>query len=75
MPLFKKKAEMPTPEEIEAGKVKSYKDLIAPSDVRRGITFSAIRIAAFGRSVHTQKPLKKIHRKLLCCASSVNLTV
>lgn len=27
MPLFKKKAEMPTPEEIEAGKVKSYKDL------------------------------------------------
>ena len=29
MPLFKKKAEMPTPEEIEAGKVKSYKDLIA----------------------------------------------
>ena len=69
MPLFKKKAEMPTPEEIEAGKVKSYKDLIAPS------VFSAIRIAAFGRSVHTQKPLKKIHRKLLCCASSVNLTV
>ena len=33
MPLFKKKAEMPTPEEIEAGKVKSYKDLIAPSVV------------------------------------------
>ena len=26
MPLFKKKAEMPTPEEIEAGKVKSYKE-------------------------------------------------
>ncbi len=74
MPLFKKKAEMPTPEEIEAGKVKSYKDLIAPSVVsfRRS---PAIRIAAFGRSVHTQKPLKKIHRKLLCCASSVNLTV
>ena len=34
-----------------------------------------MRIAAFGRSVHTQKPLKKIHQKLLCCASSVNLTV
>ena len=33
MSLFKKKAEMPTPEEIEAGKVKSYKDLIAPSVV------------------------------------------
>lgn len=33
MPLFKKKAEMPTPEKIEAGKVKSYKDLIAPSVV------------------------------------------
>lgn len=79
MPLFKKKAEMPTPEEIEAGKVKSYKDLIAPSVVsfRRspGYYILGIRIAAFGRSVHTQKPLKKIHRKLLCCASSVNLTV
>lgn len=24
---------------------------------------------------YTQKPLKKIHRKSLCCASSVNLTV
>ena len=75
MPLFKKKAEMPTPEEIEAGKVKSYKDLIAPSVVSFRRSPGYYIIAAFGRSVHTQKPLKKIHRKLLCCASSVNLTV
>ena len=33
MPLFKKLAEMPTPEEREAGKVKSYNVLIAPSVV------------------------------------------
>ena len=54
MPLFKKKAEMPTPEEIEAGKVKSYKDLIAPS------------VVSFRRSPGYY---------ILCCASSVNLTV
>ena len=52
MPLFKKKAEMPTPEEIEAGKVKSYKDLIAPSVVsfRRspGYYIRQIRTAASG---------------------------
>ena len=79
MPLFKKKAEMPTPEEIEAGKDKSYKDLIAPSVVsfRRspgyyilGNTYRCVwAIRSYAETV------EKIHRKLLCCASSVNLTV
>ena len=72
MPLFKKKAEMPTPEEIEAGKVKSYKDLIAPSVVsfRRSPGYYIL-----GNTYRCVWALKKIHRKLLCCASSVNLTV
>ena len=63
MPLFKKKAEMPTPEEIEAGKVKSYKDLIAVSythlDVYKRQATPSAGAAATVKPTATPKPESK----------------